>query len=258
VVRKSFDSHGNITGDDTLYVGPVLLDKFKKIFLERVLAPSLLVTNEQSLSLSTNNTSMILEALTILDSTFGGGQMLSSLVDFLIGDSLEAEVDNVNHSESRFEGIGMLKTALIHRIDSMSDTLSISTAELFSRLLDFNDPRVLHILVIRNLIDGNYLSPIAVEGGDGDGGGGGSSLPSDSDKVASVETSSGEVEGKVLSHIEKEENEAIKEELNDDDDAGKVHFMGSPVRVNAKDTSSYPSSSMKKKQKIIPALDDSR
>ncbi len=121
-----------------------------------MLSPSLTQANEQALTLATNNTVMILDALSLLDGEFNDGQMCSLVIDFLIGHCLTPEA-GIQRRASSQEGVGLVRTTLIHRLDSMSESLAIATAELFSKLLDFHDPRILHILAVRNLVDGHYL-----------------------------------------------------------------------------------------------------
>mmetsp|Transcript_8012 Transcript_8012/g.12930 ORF Transcript_8012/g.12930 Transcript_8012/m.12930 type:complete len:799 (+) Transcript_8012:169-2565(+) len=137
------------------------------VFLKGVLFNSLIETSEVTARDAMHIVSNLLRSMA------HSGQELYSpllweLISMLIPTDLDVDTrsDKTTMEDSQQEGeedvdraskIARLHSVLLFRLDSMAPHLSKAALKLYSALLDLNDPRVLHSLVLRQLYPGNHL-----------------------------------------------------------------------------------------------------
>jgi len=136
--------------EDLQKLSVCLLQTLQTVFFEDTLNELLMVTSE---SVSCAALSCVCDLLEIFVGTEFQSPVCWKFVSFLINTSCLDDPDDKPKEDS------MVQKVLVSRLDSMSPIVSARGLAFFSCLLELDDPRILHCLVLRNLYNGNHLLP---------------------------------------------------------------------------------------------------
>mmetsp|Transcript_14499 Transcript_14499/g.25990 ORF Transcript_14499/g.25990 Transcript_14499/m.25990 type:complete len:863 (-) Transcript_14499:111-2699(-) len=132
-------------------------------FLRATVLPALLETSESFCRSAMMCVCTMIETLTDSGMEVLQNPLVWAFVSMLIDPSLEADerdIESCSASDSKIGQDDLLRMSLLCKIDSMSPQLSIAALKIFSALLDLNDPRVLHSLVLRQLMDKLHVNQV--------------------------------------------------------------------------------------------------
>lgn len=138
------------SGDEFRHsIADELLYQFRSRFLEGPLLEGLLSTSEAAAWTATLYARIVLEELTACGRDTRANPLLTEFVDFLLQRKVESVTDStsletVEETPDPFKSpdalpVEMLPSKLLHRMDSLSSSLSIATIDLFTYLLDLQD-----------------------------------------------------------------------------------------------------------------------
>ncbi|GBG31863.1 Protein FAM160B1 [Hondaea fermentalgiana] len=140
-----------------------LVREITESFLTGPLRAALLETHEEMARDAMLAVCVLLESAAESGSgTARHGPLQWNLVSMLISPALEPDMRTLDQENDKLEQAdaqetARLQTELLVRIDSMSPQVSMAALKLFSALLDLNDARILHSLVLRQLYGGLHL-----------------------------------------------------------------------------------------------------
>lgn len=154
VARYELTEKDDETGLETrTSIANELLLQFRARFLEGPLLEGLLNTSEASARTATLYARIILEELVACCSDTSANPLLYVYIQFLLQQKPGEDEQGVSIEQSTAEGDSsaaavelspaqMLPTELLHRMDSLSSSLSIATIDLFTYLMELRDEAV--------------------------------------------------------------------------------------------------------------------